>query len=74
MSQWIGDHPVILINGGPVTDRKRLTLAHELGHLSLHSSIVTAEMEEEANSFAAESHARTCHQTGAAQPRPWEVN
>ncbi|MGH3887518.1 MAG: helix-turn-helix domain-containing protein [Pseudonocardiaceae bacterium] len=54
LSQWIGDHPVILVNSGLLADRKRLTLAHELGHLSLHSSIVTADMEEEANSFAAE--------------------
>ena len=54
LSQWIGDHPVILINGRLLTDRKRLTLAHELGHLSLHSSIATADMEEEANAFAAE--------------------
>jgi hypothetical protein len=54
LSQWIGDHPVILINSGLVTDRKRLTLARELGHLCLHSSIATADMEEEANAFAAE--------------------
>ncbi len=54
LSQWIGDHPVILINSGLVTDRKRLTLAHELGHLCLHSSIATADMEEGANAFAAE--------------------
>ncbi|MGH3763554.1 MAG: ImmA/IrrE family metallo-endopeptidase [Pseudonocardiaceae bacterium] len=31
LSQWIGDHPVILINSGLLADRKRLTLAHELG-------------------------------------------
>jgi Zn-dependent peptidase ImmA (M78 family) len=43
LSQWIGDHPVILINRRLLTDRKRLTLAHELGHLSLHSSIATFE-------------------------------
>lgn len=54
LSQWIGDHPVILINSRLLTDRKRLTLAHELGHLSLHSSVATADMEEEANAFAAE--------------------
>lgn len=56
LSQWIGDHPVILLNSGLPADRKRLTLAHELGHLCLHSSIATAAagMEEEANAFAAE--------------------
>jgi Zn-dependent peptidase ImmA (M78 family)/DNA-binding XRE family transcriptional regulator len=54
LSQWIGDHPVILINSGLCADRKRLTLAHELGHLCLHSSTATADMEEEANAFAAE--------------------
>lgn len=54
LSQWIGDHPVILTNSALPADRKRLTLAHELGHLCLHSSIATADMEEEANAFAAE--------------------
>ncbi|MGH3771074.1 MAG: helix-turn-helix domain-containing protein [Pseudonocardiaceae bacterium] len=54
LSQWIGDHPVILINNRLPTDRKRLTLVHELGHLCLHSSTATAGMEEEANAFAAE--------------------
>lgn len=54
LSQWIGDHPVILVNSGLLADRKRLTLAHELGHLCMHSSVATAEMEEEANAFAAE--------------------
>lgn len=54
LSQWIGDHPVVLINNRLPTDRKRLTLAHELGHLCLHSSTATADMEEEANAFAAE--------------------
>ncbi|MDQ2880262.1 MAG: XRE family transcriptional regulator [Actinomycetota bacterium] len=54
LSQWIGDHPIILINSRLATDRKRLTLAHEIGHLSLHSSHATSDMEEEANVFAAE--------------------
>src|SRR5262249_59367200 len=54
MSQWVGDHPVILLNGAAPTDRKRLTLAHELGHLVLHSQEVTPELEREAVDFAAE--------------------
>lgn len=54
MSQWVDDHPVILFNLQAPTDRLRLTLAHELGHLVLHSSEVTEDVEAEANAFAAE--------------------
>jgi Zn-dependent peptidase ImmA (M78 family)/DNA-binding XRE family transcriptional regulator len=54
LSQWVGDHPVMLINASVSADRKRLTMAHELGHLVLHSNIVAADMEEQANAFAAE--------------------
>jgi Zn-dependent peptidase ImmA (M78 family)/DNA-binding XRE family transcriptional regulator len=54
MSQWIGGHPVMLLNSETPTDRRRLTVAHELGHLVLHASEVNEEMEEQANEFAAE--------------------
>lgn len=54
LSQWIGDHPVLLINGSSPTDRKRLTMAHELGHIVLHNGLATDEPEREANEFAAE--------------------
>lgn len=54
MSQWIEDYPVMLINSRLPTDRKRLTLAHELGHLVLHSAEFTLTPEDEANQFAAE--------------------
>jgi Zn-dependent peptidase ImmA (M78 family)/DNA-binding XRE family transcriptional regulator len=54
LSQWVGDHPVVLINVSSAPDRKRLTLAHELAHLVLHSSTPTEDMENEANKFAAE--------------------
>ncbi|WP_345606361.1 ImmA/IrrE family metallo-endopeptidase [Pseudonocardia adelaidensis] len=54
LSQWVGDHPVVLLNRSSPTDRKRLTLAHELAHLCLHSVEVTEDMEAEANRFAAE--------------------
>lgn len=54
MSQWIGDHPILLINSRVPTDRKRRTLAHELGHLCLHSFDVSAHIEEEADAFATE--------------------
>ncbi|PHO42186.1 XRE family transcriptional regulator, partial [Mycobacterium tuberculosis variant bovis] len=36
LSQWVDDYPVMLINANAAPDRKRLTLAHELGHLVLH--------------------------------------
>lgn len=55
LSQWVDDHPVILYNDISATDRVRLTLAHELGHLVLHSNIEGSEdLEAEANAFAAE--------------------
>jgi Zn-dependent peptidase ImmA (M78 family)/transcriptional regulator with XRE-family HTH domain len=54
MSQWVNDTPLIFINSAVPTDRKRLTLAHELGHLTLHSTEVTEDVEEQANAFAAE--------------------
>lgn len=54
LSQWIGEHPVVLINLRVPTDRKRLTLAHELGHLCLHSTHTSDDIEREANDFAAE--------------------
>ncbi len=47
---------VILVNSSSPTDRKRWTLAHELGHLVLHTLDVPpeAEVEREADAFAAE--------------------
>ncbi|MFJ5699002.1 helix-turn-helix domain-containing protein [Arthrobacter sp. NPDC093139] len=54
LSQWASEYPVILLNATLPTDRKRLTLAHELGHLVLHSNYADLDMEEQANQFAAE--------------------
>lgn len=54
MSQWIDDHPVMLVNSAAPVDRKRLTMAHELGHLVLHNGVVSEDVEREANEFAAE--------------------
>jgi len=54
LSQWAGTHPVILLNRRSPADRLRLTMAHELGHLVLHSEHVSAEVEDEATAFAAE--------------------
>ncbi|GAB41490.1 MULTISPECIES: helix-turn-helix domain-containing protein [Gordonia] len=54
MSQWAADYPVVIINSTLPTPRKRLTLAHELGHLVLHSEFTTENVEQQANEFAAE--------------------
>lgn len=54
LSQWVNDYPVVLINARIPTDRRRLTLAHELGHLVMHSEHMSASSEPEANAFAAE--------------------
>lgn len=54
LSQWVEETPVVLINSTVPTDRKRWTLAHELGHLALHSTNICEDMEEQANLFAAE--------------------
>lgn len=54
LSQWVGDRPVIMLNASTPTDRKRWTLAHELGHLVLHSQEVVEDIEDQANDFAAE--------------------
>lgn len=54
LSQWIEDYPVVLLNLRAPTDRKRLTLSHELGHLCLHSEFVSEDMESEATRFAGE--------------------
>ncbi|GAA1727496.1 ImmA/IrrE family metallo-endopeptidase [Brachybacterium phenoliresistens] len=54
MSQWAGDHALILANTARPTDRLRLTLAHELGHLVMHSGMVDRDAESQANEFGAE--------------------
>lgn len=54
LSQWAAEYPVVLVNAQMPTDRKRWTLAHELGHLVLHSSWVDVDVEQQANEFAAE--------------------
>lgn len=53
MSQWSDSVGVILLNERFSTDRKRLTLAHELGHLVLHTEYPSPDAEAEANEFAA---------------------
>jgi len=54
MSQWTDDVPIMLVNQRTPTDRLRLTLAHELGHLCLHSVDISDDVESDANAFAAE--------------------
>lgn len=54
LSQWASEYPVIMVNAALPTDRKRLTLAHELGHLVLHNTYIDPDVEEQANDFAAE--------------------
>ena len=54
LSQWAGDWPVMLVNSRAPTDRLRMTMAHELGHVCLHSSELGGDPEDEANDFAAE--------------------
>jgi len=54
LSQWIDDHPVVLLNSQAPTDRQRWTLAHEAAHLCLHASYIGDDPEAEADAFAAE--------------------
>lgn len=54
LSQWSGAYPIVLVNVGTPTDRKRLTLGHEFGHLVLHTTYVDDDVEVQANRFAAE--------------------
>jgi Zn-dependent peptidase ImmA (M78 family)/transcriptional regulator with XRE-family HTH domain len=49
-----GESPVILLNDTFPADRKRQTLAHELGHLVLHTVDETEDPEGEADAFARE--------------------
>ena len=54
LSQWINDIPIMLLNVLSPPDRKRLTVAHELGHLTMHRKDVSDDVEADANGFAAE--------------------
>jgi Zn-dependent peptidase ImmA (M78 family)/plasmid maintenance system antidote protein VapI len=54
LSQWASEYPVILLNADLPNDRKRWTLAHELGHVVLHSNYFDSDVERQADAFAAE--------------------
>lgn len=45
---------IIFINGNMSGDRMRFTLAHELGHIIMHSNSFSELIEDEANQFASE--------------------
>ncbi|MDR1187066.1 MAG: ImmA/IrrE family metallo-endopeptidase [Bifidobacteriaceae bacterium] len=53
MSQWAGDHAILFLNGALPTDRRRWTVAHELGHLALHGRSFGLDAEDQADRFAA---------------------
>lgn len=53
ISQWIvGLPPLFFVNSGVPGDRMRFSLAHELGHVIMHSTVNT-DIEDQANRFAA---------------------
>ncbi|HTF66486.1 MAG TPA: ImmA/IrrE family metallo-endopeptidase [Edaphobacter sp.] len=57
ISEWVPNSPPIFVlnsNAEISWDRRRLTLAHELGHIILHKLGPNPQMEDEANEFAAE--------------------
>jgi|CXWL01.1.fsa_nt_gi Zn-dependent peptidase ImmA (M78 family)/DNA-binding Xre family transcriptional regulator len=54
ISRWVpGLPPLFYVNAGLSTDRERMSLCHELGHLLMHD-MPNEQMEVEANQFAAE--------------------
>ena len=54
ISRWVpGLPPLFFVNTGLSTDRERMSLCHELGHLFMHD-MPNDQMETEANQFAAE--------------------
>ena len=50
LSGWCGNRPVTVVNSQFPLDRRRLTLAHEIGHLVMDTSI-DADVDEEALAF-----------------------
>jgi Zn-dependent peptidase ImmA (M78 family)/transcriptional regulator with XRE-family HTH domain len=55
VSMWAGPWPVMHISRYAPSDRRRFTMAHELGHLGLHQDGYSDNHgEREANDFAAE--------------------
>lgn len=55
MSCWTTrGHPLFFLNSAMSTDDLRWTLAHELGHLTMHAAPTDGDPEEEADAFAGE--------------------
>lgn len=55
VSMWAGHVPILLVNEQAPADRKRFTMAHELGHLVLHrQGYDETSAEREADQFASE--------------------
>jgi len=48
-----GEDPIVLLNAGTPGDRQRFTLAHELGHMVMHT-VPHPDQEKQANRFAAQ--------------------
>jgi Zn-dependent peptidase ImmA (M78 family) len=71
LSQRASDYPVLLLNADLANDRKRWTLAHELGHVVLHSSYFDPDVEAQEDAFAAEflMPAMSSNPTCATSPR-----
>ncbi len=54
ISRWVpGLPPLMFVNDRSPTDRRRFSLAHELGHMVMHA-LPTPEIEPQADRFAAE--------------------
>lgn len=54
ISQWApGQQPLFFVNEEAPGDRLRFTLAHEIGHIAMHT-LHSKDQEREANEFAAE--------------------
>jgi Zn-dependent peptidase ImmA (M78 family) len=73
LSGWCGQHPITVINTRMNADRRRFTLAHELGHLVMNTSAVPErEAERLAHRFAAAllvPAERAVHELGARRTR-----
>ena len=55
MSQWTTrDHPLFFLNADTAMEELRWTIAHELGHLTMHATPTSGDLEEEADAFAGE--------------------
>ena len=55
ISQWLpGEPPIFLVNSEVSGDRLRFTLAHEVGHMILHTKFLSEDAEREADRFASE--------------------